>query len=80
MLLPQKGGILHKIALVMLVAGYDFVDLGADPSEEGMYGLDKAFGHGTHVAGLVALAVPGAKIMPLRTLDRDGVGTIWAQA
>ena len=62
-----------------LTAGYDFVDLDDDPSEEGAYGDDLAFGHGTHVAGLLALAAPEAKIMPLRTLDSSGVGTIWAQ-
>ena len=31
------------------------------------------------MAGLVALAAPDAKIMPLRTLNPDGVGTIWMQ-
>jgi subtilisin family serine protease len=70
----------HPMLRERLVAGFDFVDLDADPSEEGMYGLDAAYGHGTHVAGLVALAAPAAQIMPLRTLNRDGVGTIWAQA
>jgi subtilisin family serine protease len=60
--------------------GYDFVDLDDDPSEVGAYGSDFAYGHGTHVAGLVALAAPDAKIMPLRTLGPGGVGTIWAQA
>ena len=38
------------------------------------------FGHGTHVAGLVALVAPGAKIMPLRVLDADGVGNAWVLA
>jgi subtilisin family serine protease len=63
-----------------IVAGFDFVDNDADPSESGVYGQDYGFGHGTHVAGLVALAAPDAKIMPLRTLKPDGIGTIWAQA
>ena len=60
--------------------GFDFVDLDADPSEEGVYGQDIAYGHGTHVAGLVALAAPDAKIMPLRILKPDGTGNSWLLA
>ena len=67
----------HPALVDHLVPGYDFVDLDEDPSEEA-YG--SAYGHGTHVAGLVALAAPDAKIMPLRTLGPDGIGTIWTQA
>jgi subtilisin family serine protease len=63
-----------------LVQGFDFVDLDADPSEEGTYGLDSAYGHGTHVAGLIALAAPDASIMPLRILKPDGTGTSWLLA
>jgi thermitase len=59
--------------------GYDFIDNDDDPSEVGTAGVDIAFGHGTHVAGLLALAAPEARIMPLRTLGPDGVGTIWDQ-
>lgn len=70
----------HPALAGRLVSGYDFVDMDSDPSEEGAYGQDNAFGHGTHVAGLVALAAPDAKIMPLRTLRPDGSGTIWMQA
>jgi thermitase len=69
----------HPALVGQLVDGFDFVDLDPDPSEEGWYGSDSAYGHGTHVAGLVALVAPDAKIMPLRTLGPDGIGTIWAQ-
>jgi thermitase len=69
----------HPALAGHLVPGYDFVDLDGDPSEVGVYGRDFAYGHGTHVAGLVALAAPEAKIMPLRTLGPDGIGTIWMQ-
>lgn len=61
------------------VLGRDFVDDDADPSEDGSR-ADAGFGHGTHVAGLVALAAPGAAIMPLRVLDRGGRGNAWVLA
>jgi subtilisin family serine protease len=70
----------HPTLAGRLVQGFDFVDLDADPSEEGMYGQDVAYGHGTHVAGLVALAAPDAKIMPLRILNPDGTGNSWLLA
>jgi subtilisin family serine protease len=34
-------------------------------------------GHGTHVAGIVDLVAPKAKIMPLRVLGRRGYGTVF---
>jgi subtilisin family serine protease len=70
----------HPALVGRLVPGYDFVDLDNDPSEVPDYDYNSAYGHGTHVAGLVALAAPDAQIMALRTLDRDGIGTIWMQA
>jgi hypothetical protein len=70
----------HPALAGRIAQGFDFVDNDADPSESGVYGQDYGFGHGTHVAGLIALAAPEAKIMPLRTLKPDGTGTIWAQA
>jgi subtilisin family serine protease len=61
------------------VLGRDFVDNDAVAREEGrpLYG---AFGHGTHVAGLVALAAPGARLMPVRVLDAGGRGNAWVLA
>ena len=69
----------HPLFAGRLLAGRDFVDADNDPSEGGLPG-DATHGHGTHVAGLVALAAPGAKIMPLRVLDADGVGNAWVLA
>lgn len=71
---------LHPAFAGRLLAGYDFVDMDNDPSEAGTAGADPIFGHGTHVAGLVALAAPDALILPVRVLDRDGAGNIWVLA
>lgn len=69
----------HPALAGRLLPGFDFVDFDADPSEVGG-AADPGFGHGTHVAGLVALVAPGARIMPLRVLGPDGTGHTWALA
>lgn len=56
--------------------GRDFVDDDAVPAEVGS-GSDLGFGHGTHVAGLVSLVAPGARLMPARVLDAQGRGNVW---
>jgi subtilisin family serine protease len=61
------------------VLGFDFVDFDNDPSEGGT-SADAGWGHGTHVSGLVALAAPGARIMPVRVLDAKGQGNTWVLA
>lgn len=61
------------------VLGRDFVDDDADPSEAGSRS-DAGFGHGTHVAGLVALVAPGSTLMPVRVLDERGRGNAWVLA
>lgn len=67
----------HSAFAGRLVPGYDFVDNDNDPSEVGSLRTDRVFGHGTHVAGLIALTAPNAKIMPIRVLDRNGAGDLW---
>jgi subtilisin family serine protease len=59
--------------------GRDFVDDDADPSEAGSR-ADLGWGHGTHVAGLLALTAPGATLMPARVLDASGRGNTWVLA
>jgi subtilisin family serine protease len=59
-----------------LVPGHDFVDNDDQPDDENL--------HGSHVAGIVAAiadngigvsgVAPQAKLMPVRTMDEDGLG------
>ena len=67
----------HPAFAGRLLPGRDFVDGDLDPSEVGAAETHLSFGHGTHIAGLVALFAPAAKIMPLRVLDADGSGHAW---
>jgi subtilisin family serine protease len=60
-----------------LVPGYDFVDNDNDPSEVGVLHQNPVYGHGTHVAGIIALTAPNARIMPLRVLNTEGEGNLW---
>jgi subtilisin family serine protease len=69
----------HPALAGRLLPGFDFVDFDADPSEVGRDG-DPGYGHGTHVASLVALVAPHARILPLRVLDRHGAGNVWVLA
>ena len=69
----------HPALAGRLLPGFDFVDFDNDPSEVGTP-ANLSFGHGTHVAGLIALAAPGAKIVPLRVLDAEGQGNAWVLA
>jgi subtilisin family serine protease len=52
--------------------GWDFAN-GVDDDLDGL--VDEAYGHGTHVAGTVALIDPTARFLPYRVLDADGRGT-----
>jgi hypothetical protein len=50
----------------------------ADTDGDGL--KDELWGHGTHVAGIVDVVAPAAKIMPLRVLDTEGYGNVFAIA
>jgi subtilisin family serine protease len=69
----------HPALRNRLLPGRDFVDGDNDPSEVGGAGR-AGWGHGTHVSGLVLLVAPSARVMPLRVLDPDGRGNVWAIA
>ncbi len=66
----------------LLAGGMDLIDGDLLPWEtadgidqDGDGETDEAAGHGTFVASVVALAAPGARILPYRVLDDDGGGT-----
>lgn len=74
----------HPALSGRLARGYDFVADDNDPAEvrgrrddNGNGIVDEAYGHGTFVAGLVALVAPKARILPMRVLNSDGAGTVF---
>lgn len=69
----------HPALAGKLLPGKDFVDGDNDPSEMGTP-ADLGYGHGTHVAGLVTLAAPDARIIPYRVLNPAGQGDVWMLA
>jgi subtilisin family serine protease len=69
----------HPALAGRVIGGFDFVDNDTDPSEQGRDG-DPGYGHGTHVASLVAQVAPQARILPLRVLEPSGAGNIWVLA
>jgi len=66
----------HPLFAGRLLPGKDFVDNDDDPSEVFIDGI-RVYGHGTHVAGIIALVAPNAKILPIRVLNAKGVGNDW---
>ncbi len=71
----------HPLFEGKLTAGYDFVDDDPEPDEtrngldeDGDSAVDEGAGHGTHVAGIVALTAPQTSIMPIRVFDDEGRG------
>ena len=86
----DTGAQLDHPALKANFAGakrYDFVEGDEDPSDlpvgrdadcDG--DKDEMVGHGTHVAGIVDITAPAAKIMPLRVLDTEGYGNVFTIA
>lgn len=73
----------HPVLRRSIVDGWDFVNNDADPTDErdfinndGRGGVDDAFGHGTHVAGIVHLVAPNAQLLIVRVLDDEGRGDI----
>lgn len=71
----------HPVLAGRVVSGFDFVDFDTDPDDagdgvddDGDGDIDELVGHGTHIAGVVALVCANADILPVRVLDGDGTG------
>ncbi|MEZ4718961.1 MAG: S8 family serine peptidase [Caldilineaceae bacterium] len=67
----------HPALLGKVLPGRDMVDDDDVPQDEG-FGI--AWGHGTHVGGIVAVAAPDAAILPVRVLDSNGRGNMFTLA
>ena len=67
----------HPALANHLLSGYDMVDDDADPQDEGD-GL--AWGHGTHVSGIIAQMAPKSQLLPVRVLDTNGRGNTYILA
>ncbi len=73
----------HPMLRHAYAGGWDFVDGDADPTDtrdlvdnDGDGLVDEGFGHGTHVAGIMHLVAPEARLLVVRVLDSDGRGDV----
>jgi len=66
--------------LVDDVFGWDFFDLNNDTMEQPGNAQTSITGHGTFIAGLIALIAPDAKIMPIRAFSPDGLSDAFSVA
>jgi subtilisin family serine protease len=73
----------HPLLASRIAGGYDYVDYDRDPTDarvgrddDGDGVADEAYGHGTHVAGIIALTAPRARLLVIRVLGSDGRGDI----
>jgi subtilisin family serine protease len=73
---PVFAGMAAASQLTLLANSNMISDTGA-PDDTGP-GL--AWGHGTHVAGVLHAAAPGARLMPIRILDSQGRGNTFVLA
>ncbi len=63
-----------------LVHGWNYVADNNDTADVATPAGDAAVGHGTFVAGLIALVAPQAKILPEKVLNGNGHGTVYGAA
>ena len=68
----------HPALKGRLVAGYNARNVNRPVDDVADGATNNAVGHGTMIAGLIARLAPGAKIMPIRVLNGDGIGKLIA--
>lgn len=83
-ILDTGAALEHPVLAKRLMAAYDFIDNDTLPNDEpdgidndGDGRIDEGSGHGTHIAGIIAMVAPDAKLMPIRVLNSDGGGTLF---
>ncbi len=86
-ILDTGAELAHPALASRIVGGYDFIghDAVAEDTPDGVDNdldgrVDEAYGHGTHVAGIVARTAPNAQLLIVRVLDADGRGDIMSVA
>jgi subtilisin family serine protease len=57
--------------------GFSSGELPDGNDDDGDGEVDEAYGHGTHVTGIVCQIAPDVTVIPIRVLNADGVGSIW---
>lgn len=67
----------HPALVGRLEPGIDLVEDNDDPQDEGP---GMGWGHGTHVAGIIARMAPNSRLLPVRVLDHDGQGNVFTLA
>lgn len=74
----------HPLLRTSYAGGIDFIDKDDDPTDlrnfiddDGDGLTDEGFGHGTHVAGIIHLVAPEARLLAVRVLDSDGRGDLF---
>jgi subtilisin family serine protease len=60
--------------------GWDFASRDNDPSEEPGAGDTSIAGHGTFIAGLIALVAPESRIIPIRAFNAEGISDAFSVA
>jgi subtilisin family serine protease len=69
-----QGHVVAAHDFVLERAGATEVAQGVDTNGDGV--VDGAWGHGTHLSGIVLLTAPDAQLIVGRVLDSDGVGDV----
>jgi subtilisin family serine protease len=65
----------HPALAGKYLPGANMIDPSLPPADVPDGTHNSAVGHGTMVAGIIARLAPGAKILPVRVLNGDGIGT-----
>lgn len=66
----------HSALQGRLLPGYNALTGSSDGGEVADGTHNRGMGHGTMVAGVIARLAPDAKILPIRVLNADGVGSL----